>query len=194
MKSYTDFWQLNGLDYITPPGNENPEGFDVAKTLRALIPWTVLEIGCGTGRIAQYFAPSEYVGVDINEVALDEARARCPRHSFILSTLDSPLPVRDTALLYTVALHIPDDIIEAQLARVGYAAPHIVIAEIMNPKYREQRAKGLQAGDYDVSNQRSLAQYAEIMSGLGFKPSGLIVRPYAHYPGESMTFASFRKA
>lgn len=194
MKTYTEFWEKNGLDYITPPDNETPEGFDVGKTLKALIPFTVLEIGCGTGRIAQYFPPSEYVGIDINAAALEKARERCPRHSFILSTLESPLPVRDTALLYTVALHIPDDIIESQLARVSYAAPHIVIAEIMNPKYREQRAKGLQPGEYDVSNQRSLGQYAEIMAGLGFRPAGLIVRPYAHYPGESMTFASFRKA
>ena len=193
MKTYTEFWEKNGLDYITPPDNETPEGFDVAKTLRALIPHTVLEIGCGTGRIAQYFPPSEYIGGDINEAALDKARARCPNHAFFLSTLDSPLPCRDTALLYTVALHIPDDLIVAQLQRAAYAAPHIVIAEIMDRKHRVNRDKKLLPGEYDISNQRSLAEYAEIMSSLGFRPAGLIVRPYAHYPGESMTFASFKK-
>lgn len=184
---YIRYWEKNGLDLITPPGEDNPEGFDVGEILKKLTHGVVLEIGSGTGRIARHFEPGAYWGVDINPGAIFKAQKALPDHTFEYVDLDEDLPHADTALFYTVALHIPDDMIKAQLLRACSAAPRVVIAEIMNPKYRS-----IEAG-YSISNQRTIEEYSKIMSGLGFSLTQKIEKPYNYYKGENITFAVFEK-
>ncbi len=188
--NYIDFWKTRGLDFIIPPETADPEGFDIAKTLIPLCTGNVLEIGCGTGRIAKLFDHRFYNGVDINAEALMIARQSNPHHRFYCVEPDCLLSESDTVLFYTVCLHIPDELILGQLYRAGQSADRIVIAEIMNPKYRENRDPSL---PYDLSNQRSLAEYQELMKEIGFSLMAEVREPYKFYPGESITFAVFER-
>ena len=187
---YHDFWKERGLDFIVPPGGDNPEGFDVNAVLKDIVGDSdVLEIGCGTGRIAKHFNPYSYVGVDINPAALAVAGAALPLHAFSHWDGKSMLPKAPVAILYTVCLHVPDDEIDAMIARASEAARRVVIAEIMNPRFRQHVD-----GGYTLSNQRSLEDYIQrFMSAGGMKFLGARPLPYAHYPGEFITFATFER-
>ena len=64
---------------------------------------TVVEFGCGDGRLAEFFDPQKYYGWDINPAAIDAARQGQPRHTFGYQPREA-----DIALAYTVLLHVPD--------------------------------------------------------------------------------------
>jgi len=189
MNGYEQYWHDHGLETITPRGLENPEGFDLSQAIHDVCRGSVLEIGCGTGRIARHIPAAIYTGVDINPSAIEAARKNVPTHDFRLVGIETDLPYADTAILYTVCLHIPDSLIEEQLIRATAAAPLVVIAEIMNPKYRRASPDG-----YNISNQRSLEEYTRMMSDLGFDLVEVVKKPYAYYSGEEITFASFAES
>jgi len=44
---------------------------------------SVLDLACGNGRWVSRFAPRRYVGLDLNEAMLDQARRRYPRLTFV---------------------------------------------------------------------------------------------------------------
>lgn len=191
INEYIKFWKERGIDYIIPPDTKNPEGFNIGSVLRSICTGTTIEIGCGTGRVAKHFHKDDYMGVDINPLAVELARLNCPDHLFSTASLNEEYPQFDNVLLYTVCLHIPDDIIFQQLYTAAKAAKkRVVIAEIMNPKYRDNRAPG---NDYDISNQRSLAEYEKYMNDLGMFLSASRLIPYEHYKGEYITFATFER-
>lgn len=187
---YEEFWKAKGLDFIVPPGGDDPEGFDVAATLTPLIKGRVLEIGCGTGRLAKHFGPYTYTGVDINPAALEKASAALPLHAFVHWNRKTMLPKAGTALLYTVCLHVPDDEIEDLLCRAAEAAPRVVIAEIMNPYHRSKRNT---SDEYHISNQRSLSEYERLCLNAGLALVSAREYPYAFYQGEMITFAVFER-
>lgn len=187
---YVEFWQTKGMDFIIPPQTEDPEGFDIGEILSRVCASKILEVGCGTGRIARFLDRKKYFGIDISKAAIDKAMADNPDYKFAVYDLEKPLPQSDTVLFYTVCLHIPDDLITAQLKRAAISTKRVVIAEIMNPDYRSNRDP---ANDYDISNQRSLSQYCDLMRAEGFTLRVAHIRPYKFYEGQDMTFAVFQK-
>lgn len=54
----------------------------------------VLDAGCGYGRMARYFDPHDYTGIDISPDLLAVANAAHPKHRFLLGSLKQ-LPFRD---------------------------------------------------------------------------------------------------
>jgi len=96
---------------------------------------SVCEVGCGTGRCSEAFAPDDYVGVDINKYAIKEARRLNPRHSFCEIGWDSEYPDSDVFLFFTVLLHIPDSELGGVLDR---ATGRIVIYETMDRELRDE--------------------------------------------------------
>ena len=44
---------------------------------------TVLDYGCGTGRLAEFFTPDRYVGFDSEKTMLDVARREYPSYRFV---------------------------------------------------------------------------------------------------------------
>jgi len=189
---YLAYWQQHGLDTITPRGLDNPEGFDVGEVLGKVFEpgQSVLEIGCGIGRIARHFDPALYIGVDINPSAVDAARQRLPAHDFRLIGLNDDLPASDAALLYTVCLHVPDNRIDTLLARAAFGRQRVVIAEIMNKAYRAGRDDG---ACYDISNHRTIEEYEAIMGRVDMKLDKALQRDYAYYPGERITIGVFTR-
>lgn len=174
----TNFWSREGTRHIIPPGTVCPEGFDPGKLIAdtVVLDRTVVEVGCGVGRLASSFSPDAYVGVDINPGAIDIARRRNPEHSFNTILPTAFYPFGDVVLFYTVALHIDDETIHSTLERAAIAAGttgDVVIAEIMDRKWRR-------AGNPPVFN-RDQTDYAEIMESHGFSLRLAITKPYAHY-------------
>jgi ubiquinone/menaquinone biosynthesis C-methylase UbiE len=55
---------------------------------------TVLDLGCGYGRMAEIFNPKRFVGVDVSPDLIAEAKERYPKHKFIEADLLN-LPFKD---------------------------------------------------------------------------------------------------
>jgi SAM-dependent methyltransferase len=86
----------------------------VGAAARLLRPWrSVLDVGCGYGRVAPAFidAGYEYVGVDVSPVAIEAARALEPRGSYrVGSALEIELDRRfDLVCVLYVFVHFVDD-------------------------------------------------------------------------------------
>lgn len=190
-EEYLKFWTKNGLEYIVPPKTSDPEGFSYIETLHGFDLGYVLEVGCGTGRIAKSFAQDKYLGVDINQGAITLARQNNPNHLFINGRVSDCNIKPESVLYYTVCLHIPDELISNEMSDAAETgAQKILIAEIMNPKYRMHRNK---EALYDISNQRTLNDYCRIMDSVGFSLSRIVEKGYQHYDGQNMTFALFER-
>jgi SAM-dependent methyltransferase len=123
----------------------------------------VCEIGCGTGRCCEAFEPDRYVGLDINDHAVREAKCRYPRHTFKTIDWRDVYPPADTYLFYTVLLHVPDDDVMNTIARTrsrNGAGNRLVVFETMS---RELRCA--KRGNY----QRNAHEYIQMMRRLGRK-------------------------
>lgn len=158
-----DYWRGNTrLEHLTPRGKRFPEVGLIA-ALHQVCRGSVFELGCGDGRLAMAFEPSRYTGMDINPAALARARQDNPEHRF-----GQKWQPADTALAYTVLLHVPDEELPAIMARLaGY--PRVVIGEIMG---RRWRTPGLPP----VFN-RERAEYEAFLG-----PVREVIRvPYPHY-------------
>ncbi|HSJ19329.1 MAG TPA: class I SAM-dependent methyltransferase [Nocardioidaceae bacterium] len=68
----------------------------------------VLDVGCAEGHLAASVAPADYVGVDLDEAILVEARAAHPEHVFVgVDELD-PAERFDSVAALAVIEHVPD--------------------------------------------------------------------------------------
>lgn len=54
----------------------------IASLTAPYIKGRVLDIGCGTGSLLNYFSPQEYYGLDISEKMIEKARAKYPKIIF----------------------------------------------------------------------------------------------------------------
>ena len=74
---------------------------------------SVLEIGCGFGRITQLVRPlaSDYVAIDVSHDQIREARRLVPDVTYITSSIQNFVPHRswDLVLAVEVLMHIPPD-------------------------------------------------------------------------------------
>ena len=159
----SSFWIDEGVLHIIPNvGAEFPEGFDVGDLLRRSLDQylPVVEVGCGVGRIAQLFAPSDYIGVDINPHALIAARRANPQHLFRIADVGLHYPQAPAAMVYTVLLHIADADIVSFMAALAEGRERVVIAELMDSRWRRE-------GNPPVFN-RDPETYIDLMRQLGF--------------------------
>ncbi len=163
LEALAEFWADEGLDHVIPNvGEEFPEGFDVYELLRQLIDPSkrVLEVGCGYGRLCRAFVAENYTGVDVNPRAIAKARENNPGYRFERIDPAAELPQADVALIYTVGLHISDEELARFLTPICVAASSVVIAEIMDIRWRR-------AGNPPVFN-RDPEQYILEMANRGF--------------------------
>lgn len=175
-----EYWVSGeGLEHITPPGDEWPEGeafFDAISQLCA--GKTVLDFGCGIGRLAPLFAPQLYRGVDVCAPAVAAARGRNPEYRF--EVVNGQLPQADVTLAHTVLLHVPDDEIENLVG--SFASPVVIISEILGRHWR--RSDGVPP----VFN-REKRDYMGLMRGYRFRKS--IPQRYVRYPETDITTMIF---
>lgn len=184
--SAAEYWRSGaGLGNITPRGKLWPEGPQFPAFLQnAVGDVTVLEFGCGIGRLARLFPPSRYVGADICAQALARAAVAYPAHRFVLIADDDdpPLPEADTTLAHTVLLHVPDDRLAATVER--FQSHRVIVSEILGRGWRRD-------GDPPVFN-REAHDYAA-----AFAPRYRLMQvktlPYPHYPKADLSMMEFER-
>jgi len=163
-------WETDGLKNVTAGGKRWPEGFDVLDTIRGIVAplsaGSVLDYGCGYGRLCEAFSTEEYHGYDTNPQAIYEAERRHPAYSFG----DQPV-VSDLVLFYTVLLHIEDVSFVESLD-----CDYVLIAEIMD----SSRANGGKC--WPPTYNRDWYEFEN------FDTRGSVVRPYKHYKDTDITF------
>ena len=180
MELAADFWRAqNGVRHITPAGKANPEGAWLLPYLAEVASHgRVVEIGCGPGRLACAFKPEAYVGLDLNERSIAEARDRNPLHAFDMA--QDELPQADVYLLHTVLMHVPDSELDALIGRMN--APVVCVSEMMGREWRRE-------GDPPVFN-REPAEYVEAFKARGYTLSASREQIYEHYQ-KPMTLLKF---
>lgn len=167
-----DFWRAqNGIRHITPRGMDCPEGKWLKTAFDDLRGLSVIEFGCGPGRLAQYFEPEHYLGVDINENAVLTARHRNPAHTFEVIDTSKPIGPVDVIVCHTVLVHVPDDELAKVIAR--FDAKRVRVNEMTGRHWRRD-------GEPPVYN-REVHEYDTAFSFAGFLPSRHTFQTYQHY-------------
>jgi len=69
----------------------------------------VLDFGCGTGALAAWVAPNQYLGIDCDAESLRRARARFPQHRFV-AALPDPAERFDSVIALAVIEHVADPV------------------------------------------------------------------------------------
>ena len=148
-----NFWLTKeSARHIAP----NQEGFDPVNLLAMFNMGMTVDYGCGYGRLASAFPPSEYIGYDVSADRIKQARALHPKHRFeVLDDGTKDWLCTDSLLLYTVAVHLEDD--EVQHVVAQSIAHRIILAEVIGRRYRRD-------GTPPVYN-REVAEYDQLLWG-----------------------------
>ena len=164
---HSDFWQGQvGLDNIKPKRiGELWESFDAASIIKTLIgDYTVVDFGCGTGRLSRAFKPDQYIGVDVNEDAIKISKKENSDYKFKTIKDYSEIPKQDALLLHSVALHIPDEEIKNLFAQANKC---IVIAETMGTRNKPRSSNSKLAFHY----ARTAKEYEDLLPEWKLKES-----------------------
>ena len=156
---HSEFWQgQTGLDNIKPKRiGSKWESYDTTTLINKLVgDDSVVDVGCGTGRLSRAFKPEQYVGVDVNETAIELSRKENPEYRFEILKEYSKIPKQDVMLLHSVALHIPDEEITNLFTQ---AEKRIVLAETMGTRNKPRDNKVELAFHY----ARTANEYAALL-------------------------------
>ena len=183
---HSEFWQGQlGLDNIKPKRiGDKWESYDTTTLIAELIgDDSVVDVGCGTGRLSQAFTPEQYIGVDVNQAAIDISRKENPDYQFEALEEYSKIPKQDVMLLHSVALHIPDEEIGNLFAQ---ARKRIILAETMGARGKRQDGKDKLAFHY----ARTADEYTKLL------PSWKLVKNFIKQDsnsGKQFTYMEFEK-
>ena len=189
-KSIKEFWEKDDFRNIKPTSNEFPEGFDPRSVLSNLITdieyEKIVDFGCGYGRLCKAFPVEKYIGTDISDKAIEEAKKRNPEYRFESYCK----PEADVYLAYTVFLHLSDEQLRQELK--GIQTTYFIIAEILGSEWSN---KG--KGNPPTYNRNDYS----IMSEFSFELIQEIKFPYKRYVGSriakdkntNMSFLLWRK-
>lgn len=170
-----NFWLEDRLSNIIPKGfGEYPEGFEVTDFIRRFLDPislnSVVDLGCGYGRLCQSFSPEKYLGLDINPEAIFRASHEFPMYQF-RETDGKFFPSADLYFAYTLFLHLTDDQIHHILDLTE--AKYFLVAEILGHEWRRP-------GNPPVYN-REFDEYLKIFNRHNYSLQDEISKPYARY-------------
>ncbi len=99
-----------------------------------------LDIGCGPGDLANYVEPRDYVGIDVSEAYISDARRRIPAQWHVLPAerVSELKDSFDLALMFGVFHHLSDDQVRATLTgleRVLKPQGRFVLVEAVWPSH-----------------------------------------------------------
>ena len=152
----------------------------IASEIRTLAPARTVEFGCGEGYLVERLLHRgvelpDFVGIDLREDALREARQRCPQMQFLsqdLLTWNAPPASFDLVLASEVLEHLPDP--DLHLARlVELCAGHLLLTVPYEPWFRlANLARGR-----DI---RRLGNHPEHVNQWGMRSFTRFVERHAH--------------
>lgn len=180
-----EYWRDgHGLTNIVPANTNQPESDEFFEKLtRLLFKQKLTEFGCGVGRLAPYFDPALYIGVDICAKAVSIARRNHPDYSFLLFDDVWAVSSPHAVLAHTVMLHIPDDGLKKTCHR--FKAPMVVISEILGRNWRRE-------GNPPVFN-REIGDYESAMKLAGYRLHRVQWAPYPHYRETDISILEFHR-
>ena len=191
-------WRREGLLNIKPDSlrfGEFPEGWDVVAALRrhvASLPHErIVDFGCGYGRLCGAFDPAKYLGVDINESAIEAARAGHPGRTFQTLSAIGALPPSDLYLAYTVFLHLDDAALKNVLREMAGSAQWIVIVEILGDAPLD-RGDACRFRPHSVYH-RTKQDYRNLLSAYDFSCWEEIRKTYHFYGTAEISLLVFRR-
>jgi SAM-dependent methyltransferase len=129
-------------------------------------PGRVLDIGCGPGTNARYFAGADYVGVDFNPEYIRSAQARHPGMKFVAADATAYQPDQpfDFVLLNSLLHHLDDDQVAAVLstarAKLAYGGHVHVIELLTSPRLIPGTLARMDRGRFP----RTLEKWAQMFS------------------------------
>jgi len=169
------FWEQDNFRNIKPTSEEFPEGFDPREVLKELIEnidyETIVDFGCGYGRLCEAFPPEKYVGIDISDRAIEEGGRRNP--DYLFASYGKPLA--DIYLAYTVFLHLSDEQLMEELETIQ--TTYFIIAEILGSEwsdYGRGKPPAYNRDDYSIMEEFGYVLVREIR------------KPYKRYVGRDM--------
>lgn len=177
---YKSFWVRDRTKNIIPLRHGKfPEGYDVVEYLRDKASsrdfGTVLDFGCGIGRLSAAFDKDRYIGVDLNPDALRQAEKENPGYTYKEVFIETEkFPEADTCLAYTVFLHLDDDTLDGLLGRLSATTrKYFIVSEILGNEWRR--------GGLPPVFNREKQEYADLMDRHGFSLCYEDHQPYARY-------------
>ena len=181
MRDYKRFWIDDNLQNIARENSEVQGDWEIIPYLTELQKElgckTVVDYGCGWGRLAPAFNPSTYLGVDLNPHAIKSAQRRYPKfkNKFVEINIDSKCHRADMYLAFTVFLHLDDDTLSDILKRMHRGCRrYLVIVETLGREWRNE------TGDLPRFN-RDLEDYVELVEEAGFQFYKQDAKPNPHY-------------
>ena len=168
-----EFWENDNFKNIKPTSNEFPEGFDVLGTLKKIANElnyeSIVELGCGYGRLSTAFDKDKYIGTDISDRACDKARVKNPTYTY----QEYSHPKADIYLAYTVFLHLTDEQVHNELKQIN--SKYFIISEILGNEWANNGKGGV------PTYNRELEQYNSIMKEHGYELSYEVNHLYKRY-------------
>jgi len=156
---YKKWWIQDGLQNIIPQGyGVYAEGWDFCHEVQQFLlkhrleNQSVLDLGCGIGRLTPGFNSEKYIGVDLNPNAIQEARKLNPHYTFQEVDVNSEYPLADITFAYTVFNHLDADTIKSMKLKSKY----ILQCEILGTEW---------SGGGLVSHGKELRTYQQIFEG-----------------------------
>ena len=149
-----------------------PTGYIAEILSNETVEHQVLEVGCGAGRIAPLFVADEYLGIDINVVAIKQAQEAHSEYDFRQQNWDDDFPKgRSNILFWTVLLHVPDECLSGVIEKCTKSgAKRIFVVESMSSRYRKMGMDFQRdSEDYKLAFQRHgwgcILQVSEVNNG-----------------------------
>lgn len=114
---------------------------------RPFLKGRILDVGCGTGKLASLVRADSYVGFDIDEFSLNAARTAHPGHHFV-SALPPAGQVFDSVVALAFIEHVADPatVLKELAARLGDTPESQIICTTPHPSMETIHAAGARLG------------------------------------------------
>ncbi len=148
----TDFWkfriEVEAKDDIRKSvyqtNDDNWKKFNEIhqEIIRATVTGSVLDAGCGYGRMAELFHPSDYVGIDFSPDFIALAKKNYPDHRFIRATIEqTPMIFAEGQFDWAVCVsirrmiitNVSQDAWDGMLAALKQVAKQVLVLEYEDP-------------------------------------------------------------